>query len=123
MDLPFSRANPRNYKYLDFTDGTKPYLLNRIDHGTGKITEIRYRSSAGYAREAEAGGNRWKTSLPFPLQVVSEVIESDKVAHRSGIVDSYIAMATSMETNADSSVLGKLKPLTWATRPSPPYAR
>ena len=80
---PSSRPNQRNYKYLDFTDGTKPYLLNRIDHGTGKITDIRYRSSVGYAREAEAAGSRWNTSLPFPLQVVSEVIETDELANSS----------------------------------------
>ena len=80
---PFSRINERNYKYLDFTDGLKPYLLSQIDHGGGKITDIRYRSSASYVREAEAAGNPWNTSLPFPLQVVSEVIERDNLANSS----------------------------------------
>ncbi len=76
---PFSRVNQHNYKYLDFTGGVKPYLLNRIEHGTGKITEIHYRSSASYAREAEESRNPWDTALPFSLQVVSDIIEQDEL--------------------------------------------
>jgi RHS repeat-associated protein len=68
-----SPAMRSNYKYLDFTGGVKPHLLNRVDSGTGAITTVAYApSTEEYVRDAQEG-RPWRTTLPFPVQVVSRV--------------------------------------------------
>src|SRR5262249_32546131 len=60
--------------FLDFTGGTKPYLLNRVDNHIGAVTRVTYTSSTAFRLRDEAREQtRWKTSLPFPVQVVAMV--------------------------------------------------
>jgi RHS repeat-associated protein len=77
---PYSSQYRKNYKYLDFTDGIKPYLLNYIDNGLGKITEITYRPSTHFATNDRNNGRTWRTFLPFPVQVVAEIRQTDTTA-------------------------------------------
>ncbi len=70
-------VNARNYKYLDFTGGRRPYVLESIEDGTGMITQIEYRPSTEHAMQAAREGRRWRTSLPFPVQTVSRITERD----------------------------------------------
>ncbi|MCI4348272.1 MAG: FG-GAP-like repeat-containing protein, partial [Thermoplasmata archaeon] len=65
--------------FLDFTGGRKPYLLSEIDNNRGALTRIGYAPSTTYYLADEARlATRWKTTLPFPVQVVArtEVIDT-----------------------------------------------
>ncbi|HET9525125.1 MAG TPA: SpvB/TcaC N-terminal domain-containing protein, partial [Pyrinomonadaceae bacterium] len=70
---PLANRRERGF-FHDFTRGVKPYLLNRTSNHRGAITEITYRSSTEeYLRDQAHPETRWKTTLPFPVQVVSKV--------------------------------------------------
>jgi RHS repeat-associated protein len=60
--------------FLDLTGGVKPYLLNEMDNHLGAVTKVEYRpSTAFYLEDRKSPKTRWKTSLPFPVQVVARV--------------------------------------------------
>ena len=64
--------------FLDFTGGQKPYLLDRMDNNLGAITEVTYSASTKfYLRDAASRATRWRTTLPFPVQVVERVAVKD----------------------------------------------
>jgi RHS repeat-associated protein len=67
------------YFYLDLLGGTKPYLLARIDNGAGLVSEITYGSSSTMRARDEAEGRHWTGYLPFPVQVVEQVMIRDTV--------------------------------------------
>jgi len=70
-----------NMRFLDFTGGQKPCLLNQIDNNIGAETHIEYRSSTkDYLRDSKDPRMHWKTSLPFPVQVVAKVEVIDHVS-------------------------------------------
>ncbi len=50
-----------------------PNLLTRIENGLGLTTDIFYKSSTDFYLDDLRAGNPWITTIPFPLQVVSEV--------------------------------------------------
>ena len=65
--------------FLDFTGQIKPYLLDQINNHAGAVTRIKYASSTEfYLKDQQRPATRWKTSLPFPVQVAAqtEVIDS-----------------------------------------------
>jgi RHS repeat-associated protein len=63
-----------NYRFLDFTGGTKPYLLVQMNNHMGAVTGIQYKSSTQFFTEDQKSpATRWKTPLPFPVQVVARV--------------------------------------------------
>jgi len=67
--------------FLDFTGGVKPYLLTEMDNHMGSVTRVGYRSSIQFYLEDEARPTtRWKTNLPFPVQVVSRVEVIDQIS-------------------------------------------
>ncbi len=75
------------YRYLDFTGGVKPNLLQRIDNHLGHVTTINYSTLTEFAiRDLEAG-QPWETYLPFPVQVVSEIIAQDEPAQTTNRVE------------------------------------
>ncbi|SPB18557.1 FG-GAP/YD repeat-containing protein [Caballeronia novacaledonica] len=60
--------------FHDFTHGLKPYLLGEMDNHIGAVTKVEYASSIrSYLDDQERPETRWKTSLPFPVYVVSRV--------------------------------------------------
>jgi RHS repeat-associated protein len=64
----------QNLRFLDFTGGVKPYLLDRIVNNLGAQTAIGYRpSTVDYLRDHDDPAMRWETPLPFPVQVVGSV--------------------------------------------------
>ncbi len=66
-----SRAN---MFFLDFSGGIKPYLLNEMDNHMGAVTRVAYASSTRfYLEDEKQSATRWKTTLPFPVQVVAQV--------------------------------------------------
>lgn len=75
---PLANRRDRGF-FLDFTQGAKPYLLARMNNHRGAITEIRYRSSTEeFLRDQARPETRWKTTLPFPVQIVSKVVVHDE---------------------------------------------
>lgn len=59
---------------FDFTGGNKPYVLEEMNNNMGSITRVAYGSSVyHYLRDEKTPLTRWKTQLPFPVQVVNKV--------------------------------------------------
>ena len=60
--------------FLDFTNNNKPYVLEEMNNNMGSITRVEYGSSIyHYLRDEKNPITRWKTELPFPVQVVNRV--------------------------------------------------
>lgn len=66
------------YKFLDLTGGTKPYLLTTIRNHMGGHCSISYAPSTRYALADAAAGRRWRTTMPFPVQVVASVVAHEE---------------------------------------------
>lgn len=67
--------------FLDFTAGHKPYLLIKMDNRLGAVNRITYApSTAYYLADQQRHGTRWKTPLPFPVQVVAKVECQDVIS-------------------------------------------
>ena len=61
-----------NMFFLDFTGGLKPYLLNEMNNHIGAVTKVEYAPSTRFFMEDQKKlTSRWKTVLPFPVQVVA----------------------------------------------------
>ena len=67
--------------FLDFSGGVKPYLLNVMDNHIGATTRVTYESSTKfYLQDQQQPATRWKTPLPFTVQVVSKVEVIDAIS-------------------------------------------
>ena len=67
-------ATPGKMYFLDFTHGNKPYVLQQMDNNMGSITRVSYGSSiTHYLLDEKKPDTKWKTDLPFPVQVVNRV--------------------------------------------------
>ncbi len=67
--------------FLDLTGGVKPYLLRELDNNLGATTRVQYAPSTRfYIEDEKAGTMRWRTPLPFPVQVVSRVEVIDGIS-------------------------------------------
>lgn len=67
--------------FLDLTRSVKPYLLNVMNNHMGAITKIDYSpSSQFYLEDLPNPKTRWKTPLPFPVQVVTRVEVIDDIS-------------------------------------------
>jgi RHS repeat-associated protein len=70
----FNAQQDSTLKFLDLTGGTKPYVLNKMDNHMGALTLVEYAPSTRfYLADDKDPKTRWKTKLPFPVQVVSRV--------------------------------------------------
>ena len=83
--LLFSRAadgSGRPYlRFLDFTGGVKPHLLEVMDNHLGATTRVTYaQSTQEYLRDHANAATRWRTTLPFPVHVVSHVEVLDAIS-------------------------------------------
>jgi RHS repeat-associated protein len=71
----------QNMFFLDFTGGVKPYLLNQMDNHMGSLTRVGYKPSIQfYLEDEKRPETRWKTPLPFPVQVVAKVEVIDQIS-------------------------------------------
>lgn len=67
--------------FLDFTGGTKPYLMAGMDNHMGSVTRVEYAPSTRYYLEdQQSHATRWNTTLPFPVQVVAKVEAIDQIS-------------------------------------------
>lgn len=79
-----SAGGQAQHFFLDFTGGQKPYLLNRMDNNLGAVTEVSYAASTeSYLRDAARPATRWRTTLPFPVQVVQRLTVKDLLSQGS----------------------------------------
>src|SRR5204862_3653557 len=81
----FSRAadgsGRPHLRFLDLTGGLKPHLLTRMDNHLGALTRVTYRpSTAEYLRDQAHPATRWRTTVPFPVHVVSHVEVTDAIS-------------------------------------------
>jgi RHS repeat-associated protein len=65
-------------RYLDLSSGAKPYLLAEVDNGFGGRTSIEYTTSS-LMRSRAPGGDAWHTFMPFPMHVVSALVDRDLI--------------------------------------------
>jgi RHS repeat-associated protein len=69
------------YKFLDLTGGVKPYVLDQMDNHMGAVTRVAYAASTRfYLEDSERPETRWRTPLPFPVQVVARVEVTDRIS-------------------------------------------
>ena len=57
----------------------KPYLLNQINNNQGVVSYINYSSSTKFLLEDKLTGKPWVTKLPFPVQVVEEIVHYEQL--------------------------------------------
>ena len=68
-------------RFLDFTGGVKPHLLEEMDNHLGATTRVTYApSTQEYLRDQADPATRWRTTLPFPVHVVSRVEVLDAIS-------------------------------------------
>ena len=71
-----------NMFFLDFSGGLKPYLLSQMDNHIGALTRVEYASATKfYLEDQKQRETSWRTTLPFPVHVVSRV---EIIDHFSG---------------------------------------
>ena len=82
--LLFSQAGnglEAQLRFLDFTGDAKPYLLDTMDNHLGAQTRVEYRPSTWFfLRDQADPATRWRTTLPFPVQVVAQVEVIDQLS-------------------------------------------
>jgi RHS repeat-associated protein len=80
-------TNEASYWFLDFTRGNKPYLMQEIDNNRGAVTRVTYRSSTSFYVDDDQRRMRWRTSLPFPVQVVARMEVRDQLSHAALVTE------------------------------------
>ncbi|NGN65282.1 hypothetical protein G5C51_15410 [Streptomyces sp. A7024] len=83
--LLFSRAadgsGRPHLRFLDFSGGVKPQLLELMDNHLGAVTRVTYApSTREYLRDQRDPATRWRTTLPFPVQVVTHIEVTDAIS-------------------------------------------
>lgn len=77
----FGALHDSTYKFLDLTGGVKPYVLDLMDNNMGAVTRVTYTASTEfYLQDNERPETRWRTALPFPVQVVARVEVIDEIS-------------------------------------------
>jgi len=77
----FGAFTDSTYKFLDLTGGLKPYVLTQMDNHMGAVTRISYATSTQfYLEDYDRPETRWRTPLPFPVQVVARVEVIDQIS-------------------------------------------
>ena len=94
--------------FLDFTGGTKPYLLHEMNNHMGAVTRVDYAPSTRFFLEDQKRPEmRWKTPLPFPVQVVRRVEVIDELsqgqAHHRILATTTATGTASNVSSADSA--------------------
>jgi len=67
--------------FFDLTGQVKPYVLREVDNNLGALTRVYYGTSTAHrVRDDDNPATRWKTFLPFPVQVVDRVEVFDLIS-------------------------------------------
>jgi RHS repeat-associated protein len=70
------------YRYLQFDQSKKPYLMQKINNGMGGVHEIEYTNSTKMRMQDQTEGNMWDTQLPFSVSLVKSINEIDEISGR-----------------------------------------
>lgn len=73
-------SQSRKMRYLELTNGIKPYLMIQTDNGMGGITKLQYTTSTKFYLRDKMSGKPWITRLPFPVHVLESVENRDEVS-------------------------------------------
>ncbi|KAF1955544.1 hypothetical protein CC80DRAFT_394571, partial [Byssothecium circinans] len=73
-------AGRKGGRFIDLSRGAKPNLLVSLTNNLGATTTIQYAASTAFSLEDKASGHRWRTLLPFPVQVVKRASTVDRVS-------------------------------------------
>jgi RHS repeat-associated protein len=77
----FGALSRQSMFFLDFTGGVKPYLLHEMDNHIGAVTRVQYAPSTQFMiADYKKPATRWRTPLPFPVQVVARVEVIDELS-------------------------------------------
>jgi YD repeat-containing protein len=78
------------YQYIDLQGGVRPWLLNHVENGLGKTTDIEYGTSTDEMLAAERTGvacdqtkpwsSAWCSKMPTVAHVVKRVTDSDNIS-------------------------------------------
>ncbi len=77
VDIIWHHGQDPFIKYVDLFPDGKAYLLNHARTMLGRSQDITYRSSTDFMAEAAGTSNPWTVVTPFPVPVISQVIEGD----------------------------------------------
>lgn len=76
-----SEAGRANLFFLDFAGDANPYVLREMSNNMGAVTRVSYAPSTSfYLADQARPATRWKTPLPFPVNLVSRVEVIDEVS-------------------------------------------
>jgi RHS repeat-associated protein len=67
------------FQYIDLQGGQRPWLLQTVQNGLGKTTQISYESSVQLMLDAQARKTPWQSVMPFAVPVVTKVVETDNL--------------------------------------------
>ena len=81
VSRPAGESGRPYLRFLDFSGGVKPHLLEVMDNHLGATTRVTYApSTREYLRDQRDPATRWRTTLPFPVHVVSRVEVIDAIS-------------------------------------------
>jgi RHS repeat-associated protein len=110
--------------FLDFTGGGKPYLLTEVDNNRGATTHVEYAPSTTFLVQDEANAaTRWRTSLPFPVQVVRRIRVDDRLSGASRSIERRYRHGLWDDRDREFRGFARVEELdveTTVTGPSPP---
>src|SRR5207244_12933190 len=80
LSYSFPSLAGSNYKFVDLTNGVKPYLLAEMRNNLGSATRIEYRPSTWFFLRDADQERPWASHLPFPVQCVARVERLDEIS-------------------------------------------
>ena len=66
-------------KFIDLTNGKKPYVMIGYKNNLGKQVSLEYTPSTHFYLEDKKAGKPWVTKLHFPVHCISKTITEDKI--------------------------------------------
>lgn len=89
-DLLYSRYPAPDlelFRYLDFSQGTLPYLLRSIDNGLGRTIEFSYQTSTDYYVADWDANAAWTLQSPVPVTVVAQSTVHDLLSNQTYVTN------------------------------------
>jgi YD repeat-containing protein len=76
-DIIWHQGQDPFIQYVDLFPAGKAYQLNHASTTLGRSLDITYRSSTDYMSLAAGTTNQWTVVAPFPVPVISQIVEGD----------------------------------------------
>jgi hypothetical protein len=83
-----------DYRFMDLSGGERPWLLNHVENGLGKTTDLAYGSSTSQMLAAAAAGASWSSLVPMPVHVVTQMTVSDNLPVAGNPAGKYVTQYT-----------------------------